>query len=219
MWVVTFVMIGIFLGAVGASPAQQEAEPASGTQLDPSIVEHIEKLGGTVRRIAQNEDALEVSFYLGRNQDGLHLFEAPKAGTPKALALDHELGVLKKLPEVVWLHLGGTDVTDEGLSQLSSLSSLTRLQLQKTRVSDSGLAHLKNLENLAYLNLYQTSVTDEGLSHLESLKKLKKLYLWQTKVTSRGAKKLQQVLPGCKINLGSETLGEPTGSSGSQEGP
>lgn len=190
------MMIWISFGMMGTGFAQQEGSP------DPAVAEKVEQLGGKVMPVAQNEPGLEVYFHLGRNQDGLRQFETPKAGAPKPPALDGELGVLEDLKSLLWLHLGGTDVTDRGLAHLAGLTSLTRLHLEKTQVSDAGLAHLDKLENLSYLNLYQTGVTDAGISHLEGLKKLKNLYLWQTKVTPAGIEKLQQALPDCEIDIG-----------------
>ena len=203
MWVVG-IAISILIGVVGPSFAQQEDKQIPGADPDPSVVEQIERFGGKVLQIAQNVDGFEVYFHLGRNHDGLRRFEDTKPDTPEPPGLDSELGVLKKLPNVVSLNLGGTDVTDKGLTHLASLTSLTRLHLEKARVSDSGLAHLKNLRGLTYLNLYGTNVSDEGLRHLEGFKNLRKLYLWQTKATPAGVKKLQQILPNCEINLGSD---------------
>ena len=193
---ISFALIG--------SVAAQAEEGA-----DSAIVQKVEELGGKVMKIAQNDDGLEVYFHLGRNHDGLRQFETPKPGAPKPPALDGELGVLKEVENLVWLHLGGTDVTDEGLPHLAGLSSLTRLHLERTKVSDAGLANLKDLQNLNYLNLYQTGITDAGLAHLESLTGLKNLYLWQTKVTEAGVEKLQKALPDCKIDVGWKESDEP----------
>ena len=188
--------VWISFAMIGSATAQEEEGP------DSAIVQKVDQLGGTVMKIAQNEGGLEVYFHLGRNHDGLRQFESPKPGAPKPPALDGELGLLKEVENLVWLHLGGTDVTDQGLPHLAGLTSLTRLHLERTKVSDAGLAHLKDLQNLAYLNLYQTGITDAGLAHLEGLKGLKNLYLWQAKVTEAGVEKLQQALPDCKIDVG-----------------
>ena len=192
----SFVLMGSF-----AAQAEEGA--------DSAIVQKVEQLGGKVMKIAQNDDGLEVYFHLGRNHDGLRQFETPKPGDPKPAALDGELGILKEVENLVWLHLGGTDVTDEGLPHLAGLSSLTRLHLERTKVSDAGLANLKDLQNLNYLNLYQTGITDAGLAHLEGLTGLKNLYLWQTKVTEAGVEKLQKALPDCKIDVGWKESEEP----------
>ena len=195
--------VWISFAMIGSATAQEEGQP------DAAIVQKVEQLGGKVMKIAQNDEGLEVYFHLGRNHEGLRQFETPKPGTPKPPALDGELGVLKEVQNLVWLHLGGTDVTDQGLTDVAGLNSLTRLHLERTKVSDAGLAHLKDLQNLAYLNLYQTGITDAGLAHLEGLKSLKNLYLWQTKVTEAGVAKLQQALPDCKIDVGWKESEEP----------
>ncbi len=195
--------VWISLAMVGSAAAQQEGGP------DSAIVQKVEQLGGKVMKIAQNDDGLEVYFHLGRNHDGLRQFETPKPGAAKPPALDGELGILKDVPNLVWLHLGGTDVTDEGLPHLAGLNSLTRLHLERTKVSDAGLANLKDLQNLAYINLYQTGISDAGLAHLEGLKGLKNLYLWQTKVTKAGVDKLQKALPDCNIDVGWKESEEP----------
>ncbi len=197
------VVLGISVGLGGPGFPQEKSKPEPATQLDSAVVEKIEALGGSARAIAHDTGRVEVSFHLGRNQQGLRRLDTSKAESPPTPSLDGQLGILKKL-KIVGLNLGGTDVTDKGLSHLAALTSLTRLHLEKTKVSDAGLTHLKGLQYLTSLNLYQTNVTDEGLRHLEGLKNLKNLYLWQTNVTPGGVKKLQQLLPNCEINLGWE---------------
>jgi YHS domain-containing protein len=87
-----------------------------------------------------------------------------------------------------WLDLGGTGVSDAGLSQVASMQNLVRLHLERTSITDAGLASLGELPNLEYLNLYGTAITSAGLEHLQGLPKLKQVYLWQTKVTPDAAK-------------------------------
>jgi uncharacterized membrane protein/YHS domain-containing protein len=90
-------------------------------------------------------------------------------------------------PNLRWLDLGGTGVTDSGLAHVAGMLNLTRLHLERTTISDEGLSHLTDLAGLEYLNLYGTQVTDTGLVHLEAFPKLKQLYLWETKVSARAA--------------------------------
>ena len=196
------VAVCISLGMVAAGFAQREGGPGSDADPDPAIVERIEELGGRVSRLAQNDPGLEVSFHLGRGPAGLRLQEDSSAGDPEPPSIASGLALMKGLKSVLSLHLGGTDMTDEGLRHLAGLTSLKRLHLEKTKLSDAGLAHLAKLESLSYLNLYGTAVTDAGLEHLAGLKNLKNLYLWQTKVTTGGVEKLQQALPDCDINVG-----------------
>ena len=82
---------------------------------DKDALAAIKKLGGAVRGVAQDTEALEIDFHL----QGDDLTDA---------GLVH----LSGLQNVVSLHLAGTQVTDAGLTQLKGLSSLRRLHLEKT---------------------------------------------------------------------------------------
>jgi YHS domain-containing protein/uncharacterized membrane protein len=113
------------------------------------------------------------------------------AGVAAASFGDAELEKLAVLgPNILWLDLAGTKVTDDGLATLSTMPNLTRLHLQRTAITDEGLVHLEKLAKLTYLNLYGTKVTDEGLKYLRNLDKLNQIYLWQTQVTPSGAQAL-----------------------------
>ena len=102
---------------------------------------------------------------------------------------DQDLAKLAPIgPNLRWLDLGGTAVTDAGLTHLAAMPNLTRLHLERTRVTDAGLARLAALHGLEYLNLYGTEVTDSGLDQLQQLPKLKQVYLWHTKVTPDAGK-------------------------------
>lgn len=210
------IAICLSLGLVAAGVAQQEGASESESGLDPAVREKIEELGGRIMQVAQNDPNFEVSFHLGRNQDGLRTHSDPQPDAPAPPALDGELAVLAGLKSLVSIHLGGTDISDAGLSHLAGLASLKRLHLERTRVTDTGLAHLAKLENLAYLNLYETGVTDAGLRHLRGLKSLKNLYLWHTKVTPDGVEQLQEALPECRIDLGWEEPEAPSDEEASE---
>lgn len=115
---------------------------------------------------------------------------------------DEGLVHLPEVAHVVWLNLRDTKITDAGLAQVGKLAGLTRLHLERTGVGDAGMPHLKGLAKLEYLNLYGTKVTDAGLAPLKELKGLKKLYLWQTGVTDAGAADLAKALPELEIVRG-----------------
>ena len=168
----------------GASSGGATDRPKTGPP-PAAAVEKIEKLGGRIAPIAQNDDRLEVSLRM--------------AG---ASATDKDLAVLSSLKNVSRLDLGQTAVTDAGLTAIKGLKELTVLHLEGTRITDTGLANVKDLRNLTYLNLYNTAVSDAGLEHLKGLTNLKSLYLWQTKVTDAGVSKLKQALPKVEIVMG-----------------
>ncbi|MBI2680108.1 MAG: hypothetical protein HYX25_03760 [Candidatus Solibacter usitatus] len=174
-----FPTLASFVQAAQAKPAASEA----GTKG----IAQIEKAGGRVLKIAQNDDHLEVNFKL----EG-------------ASVTDAALAPLREVPNIVHLNLGKTSVTDAGLPAIKSLTQLTELHLEETKITDKGLASLKDLKSLAYLNLYGTAVTDVGLDSLKGLTNLRHLYLWQTKVTEAGVKKLKAALPNLEIVTGWE---------------
>ena len=105
-------------------------------------------------------------------------------------------------PQLAWLDVSKTQITDAGLAHIGKLTNLTRLHLEKTGITDAGLPHIAKLEKLEYLNLYGTKVSDAGIANLKGLKNLKKLFLWQTAVTDKGAADLKSALPNCDINMG-----------------
>lgn len=152
----------------------------------------IEKLGGTVRQIAQDSDDKEAAFHLSGKD-----------------LTDDGLAAIKEVDDLIWLNLANTKITDAGLKHLAEMKSLTRLHLEKTQIGDSGLEHLKTLENLEYLNLYGTQVSDAGLAHLKELPKLKKLYLWNSKVTKDGLASMKDMLAKIDVNIGAELKAPP----------
>jgi hypothetical protein len=116
---------------------------------------------------------------------------------------DSELAVLRPLaPQTVWLNLGGTRITDAGLSTVAQFKNLTRLHLNRTAVSDRGLPQLAGLQRLEYLNLYGTGVSDAGLEALAALKRLRTLYVWQTSVSDSGLERLRSALPRLQADSG-----------------
>ena len=135
-------------------------------------------------------DELAISITALSSQDPWLQCNASVAGTNFG---DAELGKLKTLgANLRWLDLGGTRVTDNGLTQLVALPNLTRLHLERTAITDAGLASLAALPNLEYLNLYGDDITDAGAEQLRQFPKLKQVYLWQTKVTPAAAKGLAE---------------------------
>lgn len=171
----------LFFSIASLQVKKQEA-PAT---PDAKTVADIEKAGGAVRTLAQNDDRLEVSFQL-----------------QGASITDKDVALISGLQKVAQLNLAHTSVTDGGLKVLEGQTGLTHLHLELTKIGDAGLVHLKPLQALEYLNLYGTAVTDAGLGNLAGLTNLRNLYLWQTKVTPAGAKKLKESLPKADINMG-----------------
>jgi mono/diheme cytochrome c family protein len=161
-------------------------------KADPLAVAKIEKFGGSVRELAQNDPHLEVDYHM-----------------QGASVTDAALVPLAGMKSVVQLNLGKTSVTDAGLVHLKGLTGLAELHLEGTKVTDRGLANLAGLKNLTYLNLYGDDVTDAGLEHLKGLTNLKNLYVWQTKVTQAGVDKLKTSIPKLDVVMGYDVPAAP----------
>lgn len=153
---------------------------------DPAALAAVRRLGVSVSPLADGTPFVEVQCINVARTFG-----------------DTQLAALAPLaPQVTWLSLTGTQVTDAGLATLSRFANLTRLRLDRTKVGDAGLAHLAGLARLEYLNLYGTAVTDAGLASLSGLAALRDVYLWRTGVTTSGADRLRATRPKLRVNLG-----------------
>lgn len=186
---------GLTLAAVGGKEPAKVVVDDAGLPISPAekaAVEKLEKTGTFVMRLAQNTNYLRVDF--------THRGKEVK---------DDELILLKDMPNLVELNLGGTNVTDVSLVHIKPLVNLVRLQLHRTKITDAGLMNVAGLTKLTSLNLYSTDVSDAGIQQLKSCRNLKRLYVWQTKVTENGAKQLAAALPGIDINRGYELPPEP----------
>jgi uncharacterized membrane protein/mono/diheme cytochrome c family protein len=109
---------------------------------------------------------------------------------------DAQLAALEAIaPQILWLDVSGTQITDAGLAVVEKFPNLTRLHLHRTAITDAGVMHLARLSHLEYLNLYETKITDTGLASLAGLPSLRALYVWRTGVTTQGIDRLKASLP------------------------
>jgi mono/diheme cytochrome c family protein len=174
-------------GTASSTPGAVKVAPQN-----PATVAKIEKAGGSVREIAQNDNRVEVDFHMA----------GPTVN-------DAALVPLSTMKNVLELNLAKTGISDAGLAHVKGLTDLTALHLEGTKITDRGLANLAGMKNLTYLNLYSTQVTDAGLTSLSGLKNLKNVYVWQTKVTTDGAAKLKTALPNVNVVMGWDTAAAP----------
>ena len=178
--------LAVFLVSLKGEPAAALNAPKKlGIAPDPAAMGQIQKMGGLVSPVAENDDHLDINLRM--------------AGTA---VNDAALTPVSKLAGASRLDLGNTAITDAGLMRLKGLKNLTALHLEGTRVTDAGLTALQDMRSLEYLNLYNTATTDAGLDHLTRLTNLRHLYVWQTKVTDAGVAKLKKALPQCEIVQG-----------------
>jgi mono/diheme cytochrome c family protein len=116
---------------------------------------------------------------------------------------DSSLLLLEQLaPQLAWLNLSGSTLSDKELQRIGKLTTLTKLYLNDTKITDSGLQYLKPLKNLQYLNLVHTDISPAGLAQLRGLGNLKNIYFYQTRVQSKDWPGLQQTFPHAQLDSG-----------------
>lgn len=172
---------------VAAAPAKPtEPELPEVDPADPALMKPLQDLGVLVLPLAQNTNLLHVeSVSVAKN------------------ITDEHLALLEPLaPQLAWLYLNKTQITDEGLKHLAGLKQLRRLHLANTAITDAEVRHLEGLENLETLNIYGTKVTDAVLESVAKLPKLKKVFLYDTEVNPRTAFRFLNKHPELDVNLG-----------------
>ncbi len=111
------------------------------------------------------------------------------------------LASLNNLKQLKSLYLVGCDVNDRGGRNPESRVTLETLHVGRTQLTDEGLSGLRHLTKLRTLSLGHTAVTDAGLIHLRSMHDLGTLILHHTKVTKGGVRDLQRSMPDARIDL------------------
>jgi uncharacterized membrane protein/mono/diheme cytochrome c family protein len=121
--------------------------------------------------------------------------------------IDKDLDLLLPLKDqLLWLNVGRTQITDEGLGTIGQLTKLSKLNLEYTGVGDAGLEKLLPLVKLASLNLVSTKSSDAGIARLTQLSALKQIFAYQTQVTSAGISNILTKSPGINIDTGHYSL-------------
>lgn len=160
--------------------------PESAHATEKATLDKLTDRGALALKVAANSAGVEVNFSLLGAQ-----------------ANDADLALLAGLePDLVWLNLARTAITDEGVKALAKFPELRRLNLSNTAITNAALDTLGSLGKLEYLNLYGTKVDDAGLQKLGKLGALRDLYLWQSGATDAGVAALQSALPNTRIDRG-----------------
>src|SRR5688572_24851062 len=103
---------------------------------------------------------------------------------------------IKNLRGIVELNLYFAEyVTDEGLSVIKNWKKLKRLDIRGTKISDTALEHISGITTLESLDAGSANVTDVGIERMTSLPNLKELTIGGNKITDSGLEPLRQ-MPG-----------------------
>ena len=161
--------------AEGKTPRDDGLEKLSVGAPSSSALEKARKAGLLVMPIAQEKNLVEVSAVNAPN------------------LTDAQLDVLSSLSEqIVWLKLGNTRLTDEGMQTITSLPNLRKLSLENTQITDKGVGKLLSLPQLHTLNLVGTKITEQSLAQLSEMLSLKTLYIGQTAISDSAVSLIQK---------------------------
>lgn len=175
--------------SAGAAPAKPDVPDHPVEPAPPEVVGQLKKMGVTVIPVASGSNYLSVNFVSATNTG------------------DSVVKLLEPLaPQLVWLKLGDTKITDAAMAFVAKLVSLTRLSLSNTAVTDKGIALLQSLSRLQYLNIAGTDVTAAGLTALKGLADLHSIYIYQSKVARTDTALLRQTFPKGTIDTGGYVL-------------
>src|SRR5262245_50254960 len=95
----------------------------------------------------------------GKPVTKVHLYAGKTAGIG--------LAPLAKLPEIEWIGLHLSDITEADLEYLKGLTKLRRLGLADIKLSDAGVKRIEDMTPLEILYLMENPITDAGLDHLQ----------------------------------------------------
>lgn len=109
------------------------------------------------------------------NSRGAHVNFAPdrrivwlgyRADTASGIG-DGDLTYLKEAPDVEYLDLRDTAVTNAGLKKLHHLRQLQGVNLAGTRITDDGLRILEEMRQVRVLDVSRTNVTADGIQRFQ----------------------------------------------------
>ena len=171
------------------APSKPQVPEAPVAEAPEQAVNKLKEMGVTVVPVSTGSNYLSVNF-----------LDSKKIG-------DNEVRLLEPLaPQLVWLKLGSTAVSDSAMTTVSKLPVLIKLSLDNTQITDKGLIALQSLSKLQYLNVVGTKITAGGLQSLKNLPELHTLYLYKTAVDGADWPSLKQAFPKVVLDTGGYTL-------------
>ena len=118
----------------------------------------------------------------------------------------HIAMLLKVAPQVAWLMLGDTKITNAGMPAIGKCSNVVKLNLQNTVVTNESIAFINQLKQLEYLNIVGTGIDNAGLFQLTVNKSLKKIFCWNSKITKEGVGRFKELNPLIEIDFFTNNL-------------
>ena len=167
---------------------KQSSEPAALDTIAPANAASI----GALKKI----NVAVVPLATGTHFLELNMVNVPSFG-------DKDAPLLQQIaPQVMWLVLADTKITDAGMEPLKSCSSITRLNLKNTAITNASISLIGQFKKLEYLNIVGTKIDDAGLLNLTPAPTLKKIFCWQSGITPNGVMAFQKKYPSIEIDFG-----------------
>ncbi len=152
---------------------------------DEKIIKQLKANNIIVIPVAKNSNYLSINFVVD------------------SLIDDKDIQLLLQLkPQLIWLKLANTNLTDNTLAGIAQLSNLTKLDLSNTAITNKGIPSLNALTQLRYLNLVGTNTTTTALLQLKKLSQLKSLYLYKTGIEAKNISEIASLFPSAFIDTG-----------------
>jgi serine/threonine protein kinase len=111
---------------------------------------------------------------------------------------DAGIGHLSDLPELDYVNLVATKVTDKALAPLARLPQLSRLYVSRCSLGDAAVPILRDMK-LTELTLDGTQITFEGLKQLAGNSSLRHMTVTHLGLTREQLQQLSDLLPNCQI--------------------
>jgi Leucine-rich repeat (LRR) protein len=122
---------------------------------------------------------------------------------------DTDLRRLNELPDLTYLDLSLTHITDQGMQEIKGLAHITELNLYFTEyVTDEGLSAIKGWKKLRRLNLHGTKISDTALEHIAGIVSLESLNVGSTLMTDVGLERLTTLINLKELTMGGNELGD-----------
>ena len=116
---------------------------------------------------------------------------------------DKDAAIIEKVaPQIKWLMLSETQITDASLGFFSSCENLEKLNLKNTSITNASIVKINELKKLKYLNVVGTKINDAGLLQLQPGNNSLQIYCWNTAITENGIKQFMKKFPDAKVYVG-----------------
>jgi deoxyhypusine synthase len=102
---------------------------------------------------------------------------------------------ITRMTTVRELFLGGSAVTDVDVESVVRMPELVWLELSDTRISNRAIEHVADHTQLETLMLFGTAITDDCIPAIERMANLKEVGLDDTQITESGLQRLRDARP------------------------